>query len=104
MSRKRTRPRAGDWLKESWCFHGFSGTGAPGFDDTTEYVGPPVFRFVSYSPDTTYDSSRVNRMGWPVSRYAIEIVTEDEMAALIKGARWDDYYHVYRAAEAEVHS
>lgn len=78
--------KIGDWIKESWCFHGFG----YGIDNITrisniEYKdNDKVFRLLQYNPHLRLDINRVNRMGWPVSDYEIEIITQDEVNKLEK--------------------
>lgn len=68
--------KKGDWIKESWHFHGFCGSGS--IFDAQEYVDKDLsFRFVRFDGSQVFEESRVNRQGWPISSYEIEVVNED---------------------------
>ncbi|MEK6884707.1 MAG: hypothetical protein AABY22_34060, partial [Nanoarchaeota archaeon] len=70
----------GDWIKESWYFHGFCGSGGNFPFDAQEYVNKnKSFRFVQYNYSVRFGIDRVKRQGWPVSEYEIEIVTKEEV-------------------------
>lgn len=67
----------GDWVKESWYFHGFSGDSLLSL---REHVGENRnFRFVKYDYTQRFGIDRVSRQGWPTSGYEIEIISEEDM-------------------------
>lgn len=89
--------KEGDLLKESAYFHGIRGSGANFPFDAEEYVGRnPNFRFFTYLRGMKLDIARFENMGWPVSRYEIEIVTPEQAESLKAAAKYDEYYSHYR--------
>src|SRR5688500_1727528 len=76
----------GDWIKESWCFHGFgSGSILPNtvrVNDMEFKNLDKLFRLFQYHPNLRLSVDRVNRLGWPVSDYEAEIISEEEVNKL----------------------
>ncbi len=81
VDKNERKIRIGDWLKESWYFHGFRGDSFP--FEMKEYRGKnKSFRFVKYNYSLRLNEDRINNQGWPVSKYEVEIITEKEMKKL----------------------
>lgn len=80
---------------ESWNFHGFMSGDAD--NAIIEFINPKrCYKFGKYSIVNMYNESRVNRMGWPVSRYKMQVVTEEEAEALKATLKFDEFNKVYR--------
>jgi hypothetical protein len=80
---------------ESWNFHGFMSGDKD--NEVIEFIDSKrVYKFAEYNFWNMYNEGRVNRMGWPVSRYKMQVVTEEEAEALKAMLKFDSFYKVYR--------
>lgn len=83
----------GDWIKESWCFHGFGSPGMkmPGQVEVEEGQYKNLnksFRFVQYSLAMRLGLHRVSSLGWPVSDYEVEIVSPEYVTSFVDNKKF----------------
>ena len=81
-------------IKESWNFHGFQSGETS--DSIEEYISPVVWFRIVNSKKQLIGPDKVQRLGWPVSNYKIEKISQEEAESLKSSSTYDDFYKSYR--------